>query len=589
MLVKHWPVNFDRTELELMILFLIHVCKLKHNFSIMKPSTIIVLIVLTFLSWQCKKSEKVEDITTTDILAAEKLAGLYFTKSEHDSMNGLISTNKDYYLDLRDYKITNDIPPALVFNPVPQDFVVPDRQLPMTWKVPYGIQLPDDENELAFYSLPELAALLQAQKISSVELTRFFIERLKKFGDTLQCVVSLTEEYALEQAGKMDEEIRSGHYRGILHGIPYGIKDLFAFPGYPTTWGAGPYKDQYLDEKASVISKLEDAGAVLVAKLTLGSLAMGDVWFGGVTRNPWNLRQGSSGSSAGSAAATVAGLVPFAIGTETWGSIVSPSTRCGATGLRPTFGRVSRTGAMALSWSMDKVGPICRDAYDCAIVFNAIRGTDNTDQSVIDAPFNYQPAADLAKLRIGYLKDLFDSNYVFKSNDSLSLLIFRQLGADLMPVSLPDSLPVQALSIILFAEAAAAFDELTRSDRDSLLTEQHRDAWPNYFRSSRFIPAVEYIQANRIRQELIRETNLLFRDFDVIIAPSFVGDQLLLTNLTGHPCVVLPDGFTAEGAPASISLLGNLFDEATILSVAVRFQEATDFEDRHPPLFEESE
>jgi len=546
-----------------------------------------LLAVLSLQMFSCKKSGTEKGIAKETILASEKLLGLHFTESERDSMNGQIITDSTYYQQLRNHRLTNDIPPVLVFDPLPAGFVIPDRQIPVAWKIPENVRLPDDRNKLAFYSLPELASLIRTRKISSVELTRFFLERLKKYGDTLECVITITEDYALGQARKMDEEIRSGHYRGILHGIPYGIKDLFAFPGFPTTWGAGPYKVQYLEETATVISKLEDAGAVLIAKLTLGALAMGDVWYGGTTRNPWNLKQGSSGSSAGSAAATVAGLVPFAIGTETWGSIVSPSTRCGATGLRPTFGRVSRTGAMALSWSMDKIGPICRNAYDCAIVFNSIRGTDGRDQSVVDAPFNFQPVKDMGSLRIGYLKDLFDADTLLKSADSLSLLVFEKLGAHMVPVSLPDSFPVEALSIILFAEAAAAFDELTRSDRDSLLVEQQRDAWPNTFRASRFIPAVEYINANRIRQELIRETNLLFRDFDVIIAPSFEGDQLLLTNLTGRPCVVLPDGFLNDGSPASICLLGNLFDEATILAVAAKFQEATAFEDKHPPLFEE--
>jgi Asp-tRNA(Asn)/Glu-tRNA(Gln) amidotransferase A subunit family amidase len=544
-----------------------------------------LLALLAVQMFSCKRTGPEVDTTIADIASAEKLLGLQFTDSEHDSMSLDLVNNRNYYQDLRNYTLANNIPPALIFNPVPPGFSVPEKQLAVTWKIPENIQLPDNRNELAFYSLPELASLLRSRKISSVELTRFFLERLKKYGDTLLCVVSLPEEYALAQAGKMDAEIKAGHYRGILHGIPYGIKDLFAFPGYPTTWGAGPYKEQYLEEKAAVISKLENAGAVLVAKLTLGSLAMGDVWFGGITRNPWNLRQGSSGSSAGSASATAAGLVPFAIGTETWGSIVSPSDRCGTTGLRPTFGRVSRTGAMALSWSMDKIGPMCRSAYDCAIVFDAIRGPDGRDQSVIDAPFNFHPDVDLGSLRIGYLKNLFDSIYENKAFDSLSLVKFTESGAKLVPVSLPDSFPVEALSIILFAESAAAFDELTRSDRDSLLTEQQRDAWPNLFRASRFIPAVEYIQANRIRQELISETNRLFNNFDVIITPSFVGDQLLLTNLTGHPCVVLPDGFTGGGTPVSICLLGRLFDEATILGVAARFQEATDFEDKHPSVF----
>jgi Asp-tRNA(Asn)/Glu-tRNA(Gln) amidotransferase A subunit family amidase len=343
-----------------------------------------------------------------------------------------------------------------------------------------------------------------------------------------------------------------------------------------------PYKDQTIDEDATVIKKLDEAGAVLVAKLTMGALAWGDVWYGGMTRNPWNLEQGSSGSSAGPASATAAGLVAFGIGTETWGSIVSPSTRCGDTGLRPTYGRVSRTGAMALSWSMDKIGPICRTVEDCAIVFDAIRGADGIDQTLIDAPFNYNPKVDLKKLRIGYLKKLFDADYDNKANDAATLAKLRELGCELVPVELPDY-PVDAIGFILSAEAAAAFDELTRSGRDDLMVRQTRDAWPNVFRASRFIPAVEYIQANRLRYLIIRDMQKL--DVDVYLSPSFGGSNLLLTNLTGHPCVVLPNGFDAKGCPTSITFMGRLFGEAKLLAVAKAYQDATDFHLKHPQGF----
>jgi len=385
----------------------------------------------------------------------------------------------------------------------------------------------------------------------------------------------------------MDAELAAGKDRGILHGIPFGAKDLFSFPGYPTTWGAGAYKDQVLEETAGIIKKLEEAGAILVAKTTLGALAMGDVWFADTTRNPWNLEEGSSGSSAGSASATSAGLVPFAIGTETWGSIVSPSTRCGTTGLRPTYGRVTRSGAMALSWSMDKVGPICRSATDCAIVFDAIRGLDPADKTLFDAGFSYPGKADLSTLRIGYFKSAFDQEYRGSKFDKQTLQVLKKLGAELIPVELErNDLPYFALSIILEAEAAAAFDELTRSNRDTLLVRQHRYAWPNLFRTARYITAVEYIQANRIRTDLIEDYNNRLKDFDVVITPSFEGgDQLLATNLTGHPVVVLPNGFKDSGSPTSISFLGNLFDEGTILAVAAAYQEATSFNKKRPPLF----
>ncbi len=346
-----------------------------------------------------------------------------------------------------------------------------------------------------------------------------------------------------------------------------------------------PFKDQIIDQDATVIKKLHDAGAVLVAKFTLGALAWGDVWYGGKTRNPWNPQEGSSGSSAGSAAATAAGLVPFAIGTETWGSIVSPATRCGTTGLRPSYGRVSRTGAMALSWSMDKIGALSRSVEDCAIIFNSIYGPDNEDQSVYDFPYSYDSNLDLTRLKVGYLKSAFEEKYDQQRLDQETLDVIQQkLNVQLIPITLPD-LPIQSLAIILNAEAAAVFDDLTRSNRDDLMVRQVRDAWPNVFRASRFIPAVEYIQANRIRFMLIQQMRKLFEQIDIYIAPSFAEDNLLLTNLTGHPCVVLPNGFDQQGSPTSISIIGNLFDEGRLLAFAQAYQKATSFHKQHPPLF----
>jgi Asp-tRNA(Asn)/Glu-tRNA(Gln) amidotransferase A subunit family amidase len=339
-----------------------------------------------------------------------------------------------------------------------------------------------------------------------------------------------------------------------------------------------------IDEDATVILKLEEAGAVLCAKLTLGALAWGDVWFGGMTRNPWDTTQGSSGSSAGSASSVSAGLLPFAIGTETWGSIVSPSTVCGTTGLRPTYGRVSRTGAMALSWSMDKIGPICRSAEDLAIVFEAIYGPDGIDQTLYDVPFNYESDADFSKLKISYLKNDFDKDYDFHSQDSVTLAKLKELGAELIPLELP-SLPVNDIAFILSAEAGAAFDELTRSNRDDLLVRQIKDAWPNVFRASRFIPAVEYINANRIRFLLIQQMQELMNKIDLYVAPSWEGDNLLLTNLTGHPCVVLPNGFSVDGTPTSITFIGRLFDEGRLIAFAKKYQDATDFNKKHPDGF----
>jgi Asp-tRNA(Asn)/Glu-tRNA(Gln) amidotransferase A subunit family amidase len=441
--------------------------------------------------------------------------------------------------------------------------------------------MPANKDELAFYTVRELAELIRTKQISSVELTRFFLDRLKKYDEQLKCVVTLTEDRALKMAQKADREIASGNYKGLLHGIPYGAKDLFAVKGYPTTWGAMPYKEQMLDYDATVIQKLDQAGAVLLAKMTMGALARGDVWFGGKTRNPWNLEQGSSGSSAGSASAVAAGLLPFALGTETMGSIVSPSTRCGATGLRPTFGRVSRNGAMALSWTMDKVGPICRSVEDCAIVFEVIRGVDGKDPTLMAAPFNYDVRKDPKKLRVGYLKSAFEGDYAFKTQDSLALETMKKLGFELIPIELPESANLRP---VLTAESAAAFDELTRSNRDDLLTRQDANSWPVTFRMARFIPAVEYIQANRLRTKLIAEMDEVMQGIDVYLNPSWNGPSLRITNYTGHPCVVVPNGFV-EGSPTSITFTGSLFGEADLLSVAKAFQEATEFHEKHPDEF----
>jgi len=512
---------------------------------------------------------------------------LQFDAIEQTMIDSGMAELIEAYREIRAYGLPNSTPPAIQFNPLPYGFDLAEPTPKIQWEIPQGIAKPSWEADLAFMSIPELASLIHSREISCLALTEFFLNRLKKYDPQLHCVVTLTEEYAIEQAKKMDAELAAGKDRGILHGIPFGAKDLFAFPGYPTTWGAGAYKDQVLDETAGIIKKLEEAGAVLLAKTTLGALAMGDVWFADTTRNPWNLEEGSSGSSAGSASATSAGLLPFAIGTETWGSIVSPSTKCGTTGLRPTYGRVSRSGAMALSWSMDKVGPICRSATDCAIVFDAIRGLDPADKTLIEAGFSYPGEVDLSTLRIGYFKSAFDKDYGVSSFDKQSLRTLKKLGAELIPLELDgDELPYYAMSIILEAEAAAAFDELTRSNRDTLLVRQHRYAWPNLFRTARYITAVEYIQANRIRHDLIEDYNQRLQDFDVVVTPSFEGgNQLLATNLTGHPVVVVPNGFKESGSPTSISFLGNLFDEGSILAVAAAYQDATSFNKKRPAAF----
>ena len=549
---------------------------MKSSLKIFKVVLTLVLLILPDIFSQ--------SISKENISSAEKIIGLEFTDAERDSMLGNLEEQLKNYENIRKIELANSVPPAIDFNPIPVGFVFPKDQKEIKFSNYSHVKLPANKNDLAFFSIGELAELIRTKKITSTELTKFFIDRLKKYDPVLHCVITLTEKRALDQAKKMDEEIASGKYRGLLHGIPFGVKDLLATKDYKTTWGAMPYKDQLIDEDATVVKKLENAGAVLCAKLSMGALAWGDVWFGGKTRNPWDTTQGSSGSSAGSASSVSAGLLPFAIGTETYGSIVSPSTVCGTTGLRPTYGRVSRTGAMALSWSMDKIGPICRTAEDLAIVFNAIHGLDDVDQTLYDVPFNYNPEINLKELKVGYLKSDFDKQYDFHINDSLTLAKLKELGVKLIPVELP-KFPVNDLAIILSAEAGAAFDDLTRSNRDDLLVRQIKNAWPNVFRASRFIPAVEYINANRVRYLLIQEMKKLMDEFDIIIAPSWEGDSSILTNLSGHPCVVLPNGFSKSGTPTSITFLGRLFDEGRLITFAKAYQDATDFHKKHPALF----
>lgn len=525
-----------------------------------------------------------QKITKENVENAERIIDLQFNDAERDSMLASLEEQKVNYQNIRSVNLDNSVMPSVLFNPIPIGFNFPEEQLPITFSNYSKTIMPSDKNELAFYTIGQLAELIKTKQITSVELTKFFIERLKKYDPALHCVITITEERAMRQAITADKEISEGKYRGLLHGIPFVVKDLLATKDYKTTWGSVPFKDQMINQDATVIIKLENAGAVLIAKLTMGELAWGDVWFGGKTRNPWDTTQGSSGSSAGSASAVSAGLVPFAIGTETWGSIVSPSTVCGTTGLRPTYGRVSRVGAMALSWSMDKIGPICRSAEDLAIVFDIICGPDKSDPTLYDVPFNYQPGINLNGMKIGYLKKDFEKQYDFHTNDSITLAKLKELGAELVPIELP-ALPVNDLAIILSAEAAAAFDELTRNNKDDLLVRQIKNAWPNSFRASRFIPAVEYINANRVRTLLIQEMQKIMEKVDLYIAPSWEGDNLLLTNLSGHPCVVVPNGFSEKGTPTSIIFMGKLFDEGRLIAFAKLYQDATDFHKKHPPLF----
>ena len=548
-----------------------------------------ILFTSLLLSLGLFVSAQDTSIQKKDLISASKLFDLSFTSKEIDTLYSDVIDNLTNYKAMHNLPLPNSIPLSMWQTPVVPGMHLNTVQKPITWKLDNTVQLPANKNDLAFYTLEQLASLIKNKKISSLALTQFFIDRIKKWGDTLQCVISIQEDIAYAQAKKADAELAQGKYRGLLHGIPYGLKDLFAVKGTKTTWGAAPYQNQTIDEDAFVYTKLRDAGAVLVAKFTLGALAMGDYWFGGRTKNPWNLKYGSSGSSAGSTSATVAGLVPFAIGTETWGSIVSPSTTCGATGLRPTFGSVSRSGAMALSYSLDKVGPICRTAADASIVFNYIHGTDGKDGSAVNMPFNYTPNKDIKKLKIAYAKNYFDKIKDTSRNEFKVLQEFKKLGVQLIAVNFPDSgvYNFNIMDVVIGAECAAQFDEMTRLNIDDILTRQTKSDWPNSFRTNRFIPAVEYINAQRHRYTLMQKVNEVMQQYDVIICPSRGdGNQSAITNLTGNPVVCVPNGFDKKlNLPTGISFVGNLYDEATILSIAEAYQKATNWDETHPTLF----
>ena len=453
-----------------------------------------------------------DTITKQDLKSAAKVIDINFTQKEIDTLYEGVKENLDNYKLQHKLLLNNSVPMSLWQSPVLQGMKFNEKQEPINWNIPANVQLPTNKNDLAFYNILQLASLIKNKKISSVELTKFFIDRLKKYGDSLQCVITITEDTALFQAKQADVALAKGIYKSPLQGIPYGLKDLFAVKGYKTTWGAAPYKNQVIDEDAFVYTQLKKAGAVLIAKLTLGALAQGDRWFGGQTKNPWNLRFGSSGSSAGSASATVAGLVPFAVGTETWGSIVSPSSTCGATGLRPTFGSVSRSGAMTLSWSLDKAGPICRSAEDAAVVFAYLHGTDNKDACAVNKPFNYKPTADIKKLKVAYAKNYYDKITDTSRSEWKVLNEFKKMGVQLIPVNFPDSgvYNFNIMDVVISAECAAAFDDFTRNNIDDQMTWQGKYDWPNSFRVARFMSAVEYINANRHRYLLMQKVNDFF-------------------------------------------------------------------------------
>lgn len=563
-------------------------------------------------------------ITPEMIDGAAAIAGVRLTAEQKAMVLDGLKEQRDSVLIIRSMKIPNSVAPAFVFDPVPAGMKLDTERKPIRLgKAPNVSSLESSAatapDTLAFATVRELAELVRRRKITSVELTRMYLARLKKYDPLLHFVINLTEDRALKQAADADREISSGKYRGPLHGIPWGAKDLLAVKGAPTTWGAAGFEQQQLDYDATVVQRLDSAGAVLVAKLTMGALAQGDLWFGARTRNPWNPHQGSSGSSAGSASAVAAGCVGFAIGTETLGSISSPSTRCGTTGLRPTFGFVPRTGAMALTWTMDKIGPICRSVEDCALVMSAIYGPDGHDRSVKDAAFNWDADFDWKKLRIGYLKTEFDPpvleanaseenkrNFARNAYDTkygqAALDALRKMGVNLIDVKMPKGYHFGDITPVLGAEAAAAFDDLTLSGRDAMLTGQQSFDWPNQFRRARFYSAVDYVQAQRARMLAIEAMEKLFETVDVVVTPSG-GAQLSGTNLTGHPAVIVPNGVRGAdapqpehdedgdrrnaggpGTPVSLTFLGGLYSDARLAAFARAYQETTGFHRLHPTL-----
>jgi Asp-tRNA(Asn)/Glu-tRNA(Gln) amidotransferase A subunit family amidase len=533
-----------------------------------------------------------ETITKEMVAQAEAIAGLEFTDEERERIATALSRNVSNYERLREVPLANSVVPAVQFDPVLPGMELSTTRRPFRYTRESGVRRPDNLEHVAFWPVTRLAELVRTRQVMPSELTEMYLTRMKRHDPQLHAVVTLTEDRAREQAARLDAESRAGRYRGPLHGIPWGAKDLLATAHYPTTWGASPYRDQMFDHDATVVEKLDAAGAILIAKLTMGALAQGDRWFGGMTRNPWHTDEGSSGSSAGPGSATAAGLVGFAIGTETLGSIVSPSTRNGVTGLRPTFGRVSRYGAMALSWSMDKIGPMCRSVEDCALVLAAIHGPDNRDSSVRDVPFDWDAERPLSDIRIGYFRSAFErTNDEGQRNefDAAALAAMQRIVPNMVEVELPlTDYPLQAISgSVLGVEAAAAFDELTRSNRDDMLVPlPERSSWPNTFRNARFVPAVEYINANRVRTLVMQAVDRALRDVDVVITPN---SALLLTNLTGHPQVSLPGGFTKRDdvdVPVSAQFIGRLYGESAMLRVAMAWQDATGHHIRVPPAFD---
>jgi Asp-tRNA(Asn)/Glu-tRNA(Gln) amidotransferase A subunit family amidase len=546
----------------------------------MKTRRLVALLLSVLLSETARAQGPERLLVPDELRMAGALNGLELTDAELELMLDDVARQMAGFARMREIPLDNSVPTALVFDPLGYGVSDRSRTVDGPGFAPVEATRPEDLEELAFADVATLASLVRSRAVSCVELCEMYLARLHRLDATLHCVITFTDERALARARALDEELASGTWRGPLHGIPWGAKDLLATKGVRTTWGAKPFEDQVIELDAAVVERLDAAGAVLIAKLTLGALALGDVWFGETTRNPWNPEQGSSGSSAGPASATAAGCVAFAIGSETLGSIVSPSVRCGVSSLRPTFGRVSRHGAMALSWSMDKLGPMCRSVADAGIVLEAIAGVDPRDAHTREpgsGPFRYAGRVDVAGWRVGYPAAAFEAS----ERDGRVLDELRALGVELVPIAYPEY-PVRDMTIVLMVEAAAAFDEITRDGRDELLVRQTRDAWPNTFRAAQLVPAVEYVRASRLRAALMREMDAVFAKVDLVVHPAFYG--LTTTNLTGHPTVVVPSGFAEDRTPYSIAFTGQLFGEQRLVALAQAWQESTGYHRRHPDL-----
>lgn len=554
--------------------------------------------------WAQLQQDGAQAVTQPMLSAALSLSGLSFDEKEQQSMLQAVNQNLNRYEEVRKLQIPNDISPPFYFSPIVPGMKVNQVRQPFRYSSP-RVRRPANLEDVAFWPVTQLAQLIRTRQVTSLELTQMYLARLHRYNDKLNCVVTFLDDLALAQAKQADAEIAAGKHKGPLHGIPWGAKDIIAVKGNKTTWGSGAYKDQVIDEDASIVEMLRDAGAVLLAKLTSGELAQGDRWFGGQTRNPWNVAEGSSGSSAGPASATAAGLVGFGIGSETSGSILSPSARCGLTGLRPTFGRVSRYGVMALSWTQDRLGPLCRSAEDCALVMSVIARPDNRDMSVSEIPFNWNPRLGIRNLRVGYLKEAFDETRdpVARRNEEKALAQVHALGVKLIAVTIPDgNTDTGSFNV----ESAVFFDELVRSGRDKLLTNPAR---ANGFRSSRLIPAVEYLQSQRARTMMMMKLAEATAEVDVYLSPaepenrgagrgpgapapgaqggnrqSAYRRHFAMANSAGYPATSVPNGFTDTGTPTAITFYARPFGETALLAITKAYQDASGFHLQHPNL-----